>query len=124
MSLVPASQLRTVKGITQKQVSLIMAFLQGAVYSWAKNRKDEQFAVRDLVGGDNFEWEGTPLIVLYEKHVALGEDNESAITDAAKDLGWLLKSVLDADKPLYNRPLWLNCWVQVDRQRTLIRAVT
>lgn len=98
MSLVPTSQLRKVQGITQEQASLIKAFLQGAAYSWAKNRKGEQFAARDLVGGDNFEWEGTPLIVLYEKHVALGKDNESAITDAAKDLGWLLKSVLDTDK--------------------------
>lgn len=64
MSLVPTSQLRKVQGITQEQASLIKAFLQGAVYSWAKNRKGEQFAAIDLVGGDNFEWEGTPLIVL------------------------------------------------------------
>lgn len=98
MSLIPASHLRTVKGITQEQVSLIKAFLQGAVYSWAKNRKGEPFAVRDLVGGDNFEWEGTPLYVLYEKHILLGKDNISAIAAAAKDAGWLLKSVLDSDK--------------------------
>lgn len=101
MPLVPASQLRKVRGITQEQASLIKAFLQGAVYSWAKNRKGEQFAVRDLVGGDNFEWCGTPLIVLYEKHIALGKDNISALASAAKDLGWLLKAVLDADKRHY-----------------------
>ena len=98
MSLVPPSELREVRGITEDQELLIKAFLQGAVYSWAKNRKGDQFAARDLVGGDNFEWGGTPLIVLYDKHVALGKDNESAIKAAAKDLGWLLKSVLHEDK--------------------------
>jgi hypothetical protein len=63
-----------------------------------KNRSWEQFAARDLVGGENFEWQGTPLIVLYEKHINLGKTNESAIEDAGKDLGWLLKAVLVDDK--------------------------
>jgi len=98
MSLVPPSQLRNVRGISEDQTLQIKAFLQGAVYSWVKNRKGEQFAARDLVGGDNFEWAGTPLIVLYEKHVALDKDQDSAIEAAAKDLGWLLKSVLSDDK--------------------------
>ena len=98
MALIPSSKLRNVYGISDEQASLIKAFLQGAVYSWVKNRKGEQFAARDLVGGDNFEWEGTPLIVLYDKHVALGKDVESAIDEAAKDVGWLLKMVLDKDK--------------------------
>lgn len=98
MPLLPSSQLRKVRGISEEQSSLIKSFLQGAVYSWVKNRKGEKFAVRDLVGGDNFEWEGTPLIVLYKKHENLGKDSASAINDAAKDLGWLLKSVLDEDK--------------------------
>ena len=53
------------------------------------------------MGGENFFWEGTPLIVLYEKHIALGKSNDSAIEDAAKDLGWLVKSVLSNDKRTY-----------------------
>jgi len=63
-----------------------------------KNRSGEQFAARDLVGGENFEWEGTPLVVLYQKHIDLGKTDEAAISDAAKDLGWLLKAVLHEDK--------------------------
>lgn len=98
MPLQPESELRNVTGITDEQALLIRVFLQGAVYSWVKNRKDEQFAARDLVGGDNFEWSGTPLIVLFEKHVALDKDDDSAIAAAAKDLGWLLKRVLHEDK--------------------------
>lgn len=99
--LTPPSELREVHGITDEQRSAIAYFMQGAIYSWAKNRPGEPFAVRDLMGGENFFWEGTPLIVLYKKHIALGKTNESAIEDAAKDLGWIVKSVLSRDKRTY-----------------------
>ncbi len=98
MSLKPPSQLRNVRGITDAQAALIKAYLQGSVYSWVKNRKGEKFAARDLVGGDNYEWEGTPLFVLYEKHIALGKESNAAIKAAGKDLGWLLKAFLHEDK--------------------------
>lgn len=98
MALNPSSNLRDVKGITEAEKTSIMAFMQGAVYSWVKNRKDETFAVRDLVGGENFDWDGTPLVVLYEKHVRQGKSNAEAIEAAAKDLGWLTKTVLAQDK--------------------------
>ena len=98
MALLPPSEVREVRGITDEQPELIKAYLQGAVYSWVKNRSGEQFAARDLVGGENYEWQGTPLIVLYEKHIALGKASDAAVDDAAKDLGWLLKAVLNEDK--------------------------
>ena len=97
----PPSDLREVHGITDEQRAAICHFMQGAIYSWAKNRPNEAFAVRDLMGGENFFWEGTPLIMLYEKHIALGKSYDSAIEDAAKDLGWLVKSVLSNDKRTY-----------------------
>ena len=98
MTLLQPSEIRDVHGITNEQKDLIKAYLQGAVYSWVKNRKGEQFAARDLEGGENYEWEGTPLIVLYEKHIALGKAIDAAVEDAGKDLGWLLKAVLSEDK--------------------------
>lgn len=98
MSLAPPSENRTVHGITAEQTEGIHNFLQGAVYCWVKNRPDEQFALRDLVGGENFEWEGTPLYCLYEKHRLKGKTESEAITGAAKDAGWLLKSVVSDDK--------------------------
>lgn len=51
-----------------------------------------------LVGGENFQWKGTPLHVLYEKHIKAGKGRKSAIKAAARDLGWLVKSVLSEDK--------------------------
>jgi hypothetical protein len=98
MAIKPETALRNVNGISELEKSLIKAFMQGAVYSWVKNRKDEPFAVRDLAGGENFEWEGTPLFVLWEKQLKLGKKGDDATEDAAKDLGWLTKSVLAEDK--------------------------
>lgn len=98
MALVPPSEPRDVHGIDNSQKAFIKTFMQGAIYCWVKNRKDEPFAVRDLMGGENFEWQGTPLYALYQKHIDQGKDNGSAIESAARDLGWLVKSVLAEDK--------------------------
>jgi hypothetical protein len=98
MTINPKSDLRDVSGISEIEKELIKAFMQGAVYCWVKNRKDEQFAVRDLMGGENFDWNGTPLQALYDKYNRAGKDDKSAIKAAAIDLGWIVKSLLDADK--------------------------
>lgn len=88
--LVEKSEIREVYGISEGQKQGIIDFLQGAVYCWCKNRKDEWFAARDLLGGDNFYWQGTPMYALFEK----SEDVEQA----GKDAGWLLKKVINKDK--------------------------
>jgi len=95
--LQPQSKINDVHGLTEEQKTLIKAYIQGAVYCWAKNR-DEAFAARDLFGGDNFEWDGTPLYTLYLKHRNGGKNHEAAINAAGIDVGWLLKSVLHEDK--------------------------
>lgn len=66
--IVGNDEIREVTGIQDDDKQAIINFLQGAVYCWCKNRKNEWFSMRDLMGGDNFFWEDTPLMVLYEKH--------------------------------------------------------
>ena len=97
MSLTEPSEIREVTGISPEERQSIIDFLQGAVYCWCKNRKNEWFSMRDLMGGDNFYWQGTPLVVLYDKHENLGKNSESAVKDAGKDSGWLLKRVINDD---------------------------
>jgi len=92
--LVEKSEIREVHGITKEQKQKILDFLQGAVYCWCKNRRDEWFAARDLLGGDNFYWEGTPMFALYEK--------SKDVEQAGKDAGWLLKRVINDDKRTFN----------------------
>jgi len=84
------------------------AFIQGAVYCWCKNKPGDVFAVRDLFGGDNTDWGGTPLQTIYgywsssyrEQHPELSDDeiHDKAADQAAKDVGWLVKSVLQDDR--------------------------
>jgi hypothetical protein len=101
MSLTNDSTLRNVSGITEHEKELIKAFMQGAIYSWIRDRQGEVFAVHDLAGGKNWQWQGTPLLALYEKHIQAGKDVEAAYNQAAIDLGWLVKSVLAEDKRVF-----------------------
>lgn len=97
MSLTPLSEIRNVSGISIQENQRIRDFLQGTVYCWCKNRNDEWFALRDLMGGPNFNWSATPMAVLFDKHLAIGKTNEQAIDNAGKDGGWLLKRVINDD---------------------------
>jgi hypothetical protein len=98
MAITPKSRLHKVRGIRDLEIATIKAYMQGAVYCWVKNRKDEPFSVRDLVGGENYEWKGTPLYALWTKQVNSGKKGNLAIKNAGKDLGFLTKTVLSDDK--------------------------
>ena len=88
---------RNVNGISDTERNQLHSFLQGAVYCWCKNRRDEWFSIRDLMGGENFNWNGTPLFPLFQKRVNEDWDDDDAIREAGKEAGWLLKSVLNND---------------------------
>lgn len=98
MALLPKSEVREVHGITPKESRDIFNFLQGAVYCWCKNKPEKWFSMRDLMGGENFNWTGTPLSKLYDKHIEKGKNDASAIEDAGKDSGWILKKVINDDR--------------------------
>ena len=98
MTLPEGSELRRVSGLSETDRKLINAFIQGAVYCWVKNRKGEWFAVRDLVGGENTDWSGTPLQSIYQKHREAGKSRDDAFEASAKDIGWIVKAVLSEDE--------------------------
>ncbi|MFZ0773211.1 MAG: hypothetical protein WCA49_02985 [Candidatus Sulfotelmatobacter sp.] len=54
------------------------------------------------MGGDNYQWEKTPLMPLYEKHLKKGRSQQMAVKQAGIDGGWLLKKVIDDDKRRFN----------------------
>jgi hypothetical protein len=97
MSIKPFSEIRDVTGITDAQRQRIYDFLQGAVYCWCKNKPEEWFTVRDLQGGENFDWNGTPLITLYDKHIKKGKTHDDAVKEAGKDAGRVMKRILHDD---------------------------
>lgn len=65
------------------------------------------------MGGDNFFWDGTPLIQIYNKHV--DQNSSNPIREAAIDAGWILKKVIHDDKRQFivkreemtNKYLWI-----------------
>jgi hypothetical protein len=73
----------------------IYDFLQGAVYCWCKNRPNEWFSLRDLMGGANYYWQRTPLEPLYDKQVAKGAADP--VKEAGKEAGRLLLEVIVND---------------------------
>ena len=91
---------QTVRKITARisrvDIELTKAYIQGAVHSHCNNNADEEFSVRILFGGDNKNWTNTPLQCIYDYHKYIGKTKDPADA-AAKDVGWLFKSVLIDD---------------------------
>lgn len=98
MTLKKKSRVQEVTGISIYDTLAIKAFLQGGVYCWGNKHPDEYFSMRDLMGGKNYSWQGTPLFILYEKHICKGKSWEEAVRAAGIDSGNLLKQVIDEDK--------------------------
>ncbi len=88
--LLENSEVKEVRWITKEQKMRIVDFIQGAVYCWCKNKPDEWFSIRDLMGGENTFWEGTPLMPLWAE-----EENHDK---AGKTAGMILKKVIAEDQ--------------------------
>lgn len=77
-------------------IELAKAYIQGAVHSHCNKNVSKDFSVRILFGGNNKNWENTPLQCIYDYHKYIGNAKDPADA-AAKDVGWLFKSVLIDD---------------------------
>ena len=85
---------KRVRGISQECLDRMIAQLKGLVIGFCTNNPYRQFSIRDLLGGENFVWVGTPLQDLYEKHINEGKSDDEAITAAGQDAGRLLKRAI------------------------------
>lgn len=101
MTLKSYTEIRDVHGIPKEGKQRIIDFLQGAIYDWCKNKPKQWFSMRDLMGGVNYDWKGTPLFLLFKKHRGKGKGKDSAIDGAGIDSGWLLKHVIHSDRRLF-----------------------
>lgn len=87
--------------LTQNELNKVCAYLQGAVYVWCCIKKTEEFAAKNFVGGTNYHWEGTPLYKIYQYYESNGTKNPES--EAAKDVGIILKKVLIEDKRTFEQ---------------------
>lgn len=88
---------KNVLGLDESVLQRMRDYLLGAVQVWCRDRHGEWFAARDLLGGANFYWQGTPLYPLFTYYQQFGDD-EYAKTQAGRAAGWLLKRVLIEDE--------------------------
>jgi hypothetical protein len=95
--IIPQSNIPKTRNVVlpQPEKDRINDFLQGAVYCWCKNREQEWFSLRDLMGGDNYDWTHTPLSALYNKQV--NEGAADPVKEAGKECGRLLIEVIIND---------------------------
>ena len=78
-------------------IEVIKVYMQGAVYAFCNVKPDEPFSARILFGGNNRNWNGTPMQKLYDYQLKEGKTYDEAFELAARDAGRLLKAVLDRD---------------------------
>lgn len=89
---------RNVNGFDEIELQRMRDYLLGAVQVWCRDRYGEWFAARDLLGGANYYWQGTPLMRLYEYYMEQSDDDsEYLIRQAGRAAGHLLKRVLIED---------------------------
>ena len=97
MALSPNQTVRKISAkISAEEIALAKDYIQNAVHSHCNSNPDKEFSVRTLFGGDNKDWTDTPLQCIYDYHKYVRMSKDPA-EDAAKDVGWLLKSVLSID---------------------------
>ncbi len=93
-----------VNGLSPLERDLIYAYLQGAVYRRCNQEPNDWFAAKHLVGEQNHQWEGTPLIVVYEHYRATNPNKSKRYAEkqAAKAIGHMLKRVIVDDKRTFD----------------------
>lgn len=89
---------QNVHGFTDAELQRMRDYLLGAVQAWCRDRHGEWFAARDLLGGANYYWQGTPLIRLYDYYMEQSDqDDEYSVRQAGRAAGHILKRVLNED---------------------------
>lgn len=82
--------------ISPIEKDLAKTYIKDAVNKHCEKSPQNPFSVRILFGGDNRDWNGTPLQCIYNYYkykLKLSNAKERA----AKDVGWLFKEVLCND---------------------------
>lgn len=82
------------KLLSAEDLQSIKNFLRKEIDSWCKTNKGEWFYAHNLVGGD---WEYNDLRVLYYRYRESGKSHDYAFSQAARDVGKILKQVLVED---------------------------
>ena len=84
--------------LTDRQVSRILKYLKGRVYSWCLKHPGKQFSAHQLFGSD---WTGTPIQALNANRRKLNSSNP--VRAAGIDCGHFLRRMLQEDSRTYRQ---------------------
>ena len=82
--LISKGKIRKIHSISESQAQEIKNYLQGAIRCHDKVAACKWFSLRDLMGGENFDWNGTPMQDLFKAY-------------RGQSAGWLLKAAIEED---------------------------
>jgi hypothetical protein len=86
--------------ISDNDLEKIKAYIKGCVYTFCNTNKldggSEWFAAHNLFGDENYYWQ-QPIKTIWDYHKGLGKSDKVAFNAAGRDIGWLLKEVLNED---------------------------
>ena len=91
--LIQEGVIKKIHSISEPQTQEIKYYLQGAIRCHDKVAAGKWFSLRDLMGGANFDWNGTPMQALFEAY----RGRSDAFKMTAKSAGWLLKAAIEED---------------------------
>lgn len=75
-------------------VEIIKIYMQGAVEGFCNCNPKDNLSVRILFGGNNRNWNETPMQKIYDYYIKIGKPEKDAAKSASIDAGKLLTSVL------------------------------
>ncbi len=90
--------------MSAEQLDNIKSYIQSSVDNFCRCNRKEKFSVRILFGGENRDWNGTPLQAAFNYFQNMGFNHNESKKRAAVNVGYLLKFVLaDDQKQTYER---------------------
>ncbi|MGL4986241.1 MAG: hypothetical protein ACRC5H_03780 [Treponemataceae bacterium] len=92
--------------LSRAQISAIEAHILNLVNTWCINNGSKKFTIRDFAGGQNYNWNGTPLIDLYNWH--RNNNSTDPEYDAGMDAGRILKRILCKNTKAFNTQAGVN----------------
>lgn len=91
-----------VRGYTDDEQNAAIVKLLTRMYNAVLNvAPDRPFTLRDVVGGHNRDFAGTPLQIIYDKYLIEYGDRQTAYSKTARDVGWFLIRALDEDERVF-----------------------
>lgn len=92
--MISVNDVSDLKWLSQTQLTGIEIYINQCIDNWCTNNSNQTFSVSDIFGNKNWNWNSTPLQVLYDYELNLSNDSQKAFDKAGYFIGILLNKVV------------------------------